>query len=104
MNYINEYLNSLGIKSGISGLSDFEVKELLKLVVKDFKEEKISLNELTDICESIWSEVYHQNKISGDSINLVSAGLDLQYYLRKVEDNESANIFISNLRTLLNLT
>lgn len=103
MDNIKDYLKKLSINKGLEELSDTEVKELLKEAVINFKDSKISLDELTDICEILWSEVYHQNKITGDSINLVSAGLELQYNLRRIENEENASIFISNLRTLLSL-
>jgi hypothetical protein len=99
-----KYLNAIN-KKYESDLDMDEVKKVFMLVLKDYRNEEIFLEELSGICNYLHGmaemKSMSDQKLSNFS-NLLLHGAEINFYLSHADKEESGKIAMSHLRDILN--
>lgn len=101
---IKKYIVPLGKKYS-EDISMDQIEKIFELAVSDFKREEISPDELSGICNYLWSMAYLKSMTDqslSNFSNILLRGAEIPYYLRRADDSEKARIAVNSLADILN--
>lgn len=85
------YTTKIGIDSKANKLSEKMGKELFNVIVKDYKDGLISVDELSALCELM----YDKFDFSSETYTLLSNGAEIEWYIRN--EPKIASDFIEDI-------
>jgi len=97
---LNSYLEKVN-SSSVSELSIEQVKEIFLMARKDFVDSKLSLDEFSDLCNYLWSDGIEAKNKGVPFASMLLETAELNYYIRKANNDEAANIVAVNLKKAL---
>ncbi|KKS77877.1 MAG: hypothetical protein UV74_C0002G0005 [Candidatus Woesebacteria bacterium GW2011_GWB1_43_14] len=97
---LTSYLKRIKSSSSLKNLSENDVKEVFLLIRKDFISYKLDLEEFAHLCDHLWSEIPDKDMGTPFGSMLLSTA-ELSYYIRKANNDETADIVSSTLKEAL---
>lgn len=93
------YLQGLNTDD-IKTISYDDKKTLFERITNDYKNGEISLDELSSLSETLWWSLGEKEKTS-DFGNVLNAGMELSFYERNIDEENSEKTFVWFLKKIL---
>jgi hypothetical protein len=101
---IDKYLHPLSKKRG-DDLTMEEIEKIFIHGVEDFKKEELFLEELSGICNYLWSIAVEKSQTDQKLSNFTDILLrcsEISYYIHNAENEETGKILALHLKEILN--
>lgn len=98
-----EYLKSEKVGSA-SELTISQAEKMFFKIREDFLKGKLGFDEFSSFCHELWWKQLMKDKASFETKigQVLYTGSELSFYLRTVQDKKNGEIFLNNLREVLN--
>lgn len=95
------YLNSVGIKS-VDTLNEEQTKDVFLQAIRNFKDEVISLDDLSFVAGKLWwSAIEKEKGFSEELLDILHVGGEINFYVRGVLRPGIDTIFLGFLKDVL---
>lgn len=96
-----EYFKPTGGKT-VDELGQEQTEEIFLRAIKDFKDENISLDDLSFVAGKLWWSATEKEKgFSKELMDILTAGEEMDFYVRKVSEPQLDTIFLGFLKDIL---
>lgn len=98
---LSEYLHSVGVVS-IDDVDEKQTEGIFLKAVRDFMDEAISLDDLSFVAGKLWWNAIEKEKsFSKEFLDILIAGEEMDFYVRRVLRPKLDTIFLSFLKDVL---
>ena len=94
LNKYHKYLKQVKVDA-VEKTSIKQKEKILLQIQKDFLNGKISMDDFSAVCNTLWSDLEGVEKASSDLANALYAGAELVYYQRVTGKNEMLLPFLN---------
>lgn len=94
------YLTDVGAYQ-TAGLSLFQMQDLFLIAVRDFRAGRVSLEELSWICNELWNHTTVSHEKDSDLGKAIHAGSQLSLLVREINNLPSAELFARRITSVM---
>lgn len=82
-------------------MTENQISQEIKKIVLDFLATKIDLDTMSARLAALLNQLPQNGFSNSKLLDLITSGAELEYYLRKIDEPESAHIFVKTLQDLI---